>query len=282
MNGCKVTRGWLKRTVVRTICVLLGAAIWPLQLSSRGEAIPTVSLEPAMVWVSPGEQFDIQVMINADADTMSNYHVVVRFDPLILEFITATEGELYTDLTPGFWTWFGSEEESLGTWEVFDIVFPSGSFVLAPGELVCLSFLAAAEGCSHIEFLSATVTDIERYPLDPLAREDARVCVMVVEAVDPMSAGDHPWDLGLPFPNPSRGTSTIRLSGPVQGEEGGADLAVYDVRGRRIRTLACDCWGSLVVWDGLGDCGTEVPSGVYFFRLEVGGKTLSRRVVILR
>jgi hypothetical protein len=275
-------RRCLKTTVVRASCALLGAAICSLGLPSSGQAIPTVSLEPAMVSVDAGEQFDIGVMVSADADTMANFQVVVRFDPGILEFVSAVEGEMYTDLRPGFWTWFGSEEESLGTWEVFDIVFPSRSFVLAPGELVRLRFSAVAGGSSAVEFLTATVTDIERYPLNPLACEDAWVSVGGMGSVDVESGDGEHWDLGRPFPNPSRGTARILLSGPAQRAEGGADLAIYNVQGRRVRTLAGDCEGPLAVWDGLDESGIEVPSGVYFFRLEAGGKTVSRRVVLIR
>jgi hypothetical protein len=64
------------------------------------------------------------------------------------------------------------------------------------------------------------------------------------------------------------------------------DVTVYDVAGRRVRRLYDGIGGDLphmVVWDGSGDAGQRVASGVYFARLTVvGGSTKAQRVVILR
>ena len=35
-------------------------------------------------------------------------------------------------------------------------------------------------------------------------------------------------------------------------------------------------------WDGRSDSGRELPSGVYFARLESGGRVESRRLTLLR
>lgn len=87
------------------------------------------------------------------------------------------------------------------------------------------------------------------------------------------------------IPNPSRGTMQMRFGLPLaMGESMG--FALYDVRGRLVRT----------VYDGVNDgvlhaedVGTgrqhddALPSGVYFARLYVDGRTLrSEKVVILR
>ncbi len=62
-------------------------------------------------------------------------------------------------------------------------------------------------------------------------------------------------------------------------------LEVFDVKGCLIRVLA-DEWKSggnhNVVWNGRDEQGTSVASGVYFYRLTAGKKTLTRRMVLLR
>jgi hypothetical protein len=61
-------------------------------------------------------------------------------------------------------------------------------------------------------------------------------------------------------------------------------LAVYDVNGRRVRTLVDGPMvpGSFeVVWDGRSDGGAATAAGVYFVRLLTPGEKLSRKIVRL-
>jgi flagellar hook assembly protein FlgD len=63
------------------------------------------------------------------------------------------------------------------------------------------------------------------------------------------------------------------------------ELAVYDVLGRRVRTLVA---GDLQprrytrFWDGRDDSGTRVGSGVYFYRLKADGFEQVRKVTWVR
>jgi hypothetical protein len=62
-------------------------------------------------------------------------------------------------------------------------------------------------------------------------------------------------------------------------------LAVYDVRGRRVRALV-DAAASpglyTAAWSGLDDAGRPVASGVYFCRLDIGSWSATRRMLKLR
>ncbi len=68
-------------------------------------------------------------------------------------------------------------------------------------------------------------------------------------------------------------------------EAGHASLRIYDVAGRLVRTLVSD---RLVAgpysrpWDGRDSGGNRVASGVYFYRLEVPGQALTKKMVVLR
>ena len=63
-------------------------------------------------------------------------------------------------------------------------------------------------------------------------------------------------------------------------------LVVYDVLGRRVRTLREDPSAGpgrfRVVWDGADDQGRPAASGVYLLRLTAGPDRASGRVVLLR
>jgi hypothetical protein len=71
-------------------------------------------------------------------------------------------------------------------------------------------------------------------------------------------------------PNPFRRLTTIRFS---LARVGYANLAVFDVTGRRIRELLNGKFGPgphSTTWDGSDNLGRREAQGVYFYRLESG------------
>ncbi len=63
-------------------------------------------------------------------------------------------------------------------------------------------------------------------------------------------------------------------------------LAIYGSSGRLVRVLVDEVAGEggphTVTWNGTNDEGQALPSGVYFARLEAGGETATRKVVLLK
>jgi hypothetical protein len=83
------------------------------------------------------------------------------------------------------------------------------------------------------------------------------------------------------FPNPFVATTQIRyaLDHPTV-----VSLAVYDIRGRKVRTLTrgqLQQGTQLVTWNGTDDSGTAVPSGVYFVQLETDTFRQAKRMVVV-
>ena len=84
-------------------------------------------------------------------------------------------------------------------------------------------------------------------------------------------------------PNPFNPATTITYDLPEPG--GKVSLCVYDVRGRRVRTLVNrrETGGShSVTWNGLDDGGVASPSGIYFSILESGRDRAVGRMVLVR
>ena len=80
-------------------------------------------------------------------------------------------------------------------------------------------------------------------------------------------------------PNPSRGATRIALTLPAAGP---VDIAVYDVGGRAVRTLASGWLPAGVhefAWDGVARDGRRAPSGLYFLRAHGGQAVLERKLV---
>ena len=85
------------------------------------------------------------------------------------------------------------------------------------------------------------------------------------------------------YPNPFRERTAISFS---LAEPGEADVRVYDVGGRRVRSVMegerLAPGPHTVSWDGRDDGGRRVASGVYFVRADVGGRAVVERVTLLR
>ncbi|MBD3401534.1 T9SS type A sorting domain-containing protein [candidate division GN15 bacterium] len=105
----------------------------------------------------------------------------------------------------------------------------------------------------------------------------------------PTAVGDA-GDLLLPeqvrlyqnYPNPFNLSTTIAFELERRAE---IDLAVYNVLGRRVRTLARQLYpagGHEVTWDGRTEHGLEAASGVYFVRLMAGPYREARKMLLLK
>ncbi len=164
--------------------------------------------------------------------------------------------------------------------------------------------------CLHIHFRFAPVdgpvlvTQLyfegdPQIPNDPFARLPSavnRIIPLVQEAdglhgvfdlvlnVDETDAGDEGPDPDLTylhtgFPNPFQSSTMIRFS---LARAGGVDLAIYDVSGRRVRSLLdrdVAVGYHTADWDGRDDAGRPVGSGVYFCRMLSGGESQTRKLM---
>jgi len=157
--------------------------------------------------------------------------------------------------------------------------------------------------CASITTLAQGVTGTS-YDVVPAATGTWRYRVRAVDADDHASGWSNSRDftvvsltgagettrfataLGRAYPNPFNPATTIPYA--VGGERGGAAvdvrLAVYDVRGARVATLAGGVHAPghyEARWDGRDAAGRALASGVYFARLSVGAETAQTRKIVL-
>ena len=62
-------------------------------------------------------------------------------------------------------------------------------------------------------------------------------------------------------------------------------LEIYDATGRLVKALQNGVQPSgnySVDWNGTNSAGSQVSSGVYFYRLTAGKETISKKMVLLR
>ncbi len=91
------------------------------------------------------------------------------------------------------------------------------------------------------------------------------------------------YTLSAGMPNPFTSSTVIRYTLPGAGA---VHLDVYDVSGRLIRSLVRGEWmpagAGRATWDGRDGSGRRVRSGVYFYRLDAGGISETKRVTVVR
>lgn len=94
-----------------------------------------------------------------------------------------------------------------------------------------------------------------------------------------------PYDRTGPLrasPNPMRSGTAISFQ---QAGRSQVRVAVYDVAGRKVRTLVRDelpAGRRSIRWDGRNEVGAAVSSGVYFVALTTGGNAQRLRLVVVR
>jgi len=183
---------------------------------------------------------------------------------------------------------------------VVDLAFHGGSKVLAAGNFASIGG-AYRTGVAELDAVTGGATD-----WNPAPTNDVNAVVWTGDAV--YLGGAFPAVLGQPRPNFARLSESLvavesvpaggagarggaialaAVPNPFRGEAGGdvaisfslpaaaagADVAIHDLAGRRVRALHA---GTLppgetrLAWDGRDDGGARVAAGIYFVRVRAG------------
>lgn len=84
------------------------------------------------------------------------------------------------------------------------------------------------------------------------------------------------------YPNPFNSSTTIKFSLP---EEADVDLSIYNMLGQLVKSFKYENMASgerSIIWDGTGNSGDEVSSGVYLYRITAGGCKATSRMIFLK
>ena len=95
----------------------------------------------------------------------------------------------------------------------------------------------------------------------------------------------HTLALAPPAPNPARGGARLWYDVPADRAGGVLELAVFDLSGRRVRTLQngrAEPGRHSATWDLRDAAGVPAHAGVYFARLSLGSEARSRKLVVVR
>jgi hypothetical protein len=98
------------------------------------------------------------------------------------------------------------------------------------------------------------------------------------------AAAPRALELALPAPNPARGGTRLWYGVPADRVGGALELAIYDLSGRRVRTVLsgrAEPGRHSVSWDLRDASGALAHAGVYFARLSLGGEARSQKLVVV-
>lgn len=90
------------------------------------------------------------------------------------------------------------------------------------------------------------------------------------------------FELSQNYPNPLYPTTKIAYRITKAGH---VKLTVYNMLGQKVATLvdAKQTAGTYrVKWAGSDEMNTPVPSGIYFYKLEVGSQSITRKMLLVR
>jgi hypothetical protein len=84
------------------------------------------------------------------------------------------------------------------------------------------------------------------------------------------------------YPNPFNPTTMISFTLPQRTR---VTLSIYDVKGRAVRVLVDDIISAgfkEYEWDGKDSRGHPVTSGLYFYCLDAGDRSVTKKMAVLR
>ena len=161
---------------------------------------------------------------------------------------------------------------NLYTWE---LIPPSGASTVKTGPKV--TFTMPTPGVYRV-VLTVEASGVGTFPENPYARK-----IITVNAVEPpadiqlFQSGPNPFDLSVANP-----VARIKFS---ISEQSPVTVAIYTLNGKKLVTLldekelGAGTWEA--TWDGTVN-GNKVNTGVYLYTLTASGKTLSKKMLVVR
>jgi len=190
-----------------------------------------------------------------------------------LDSATGVRGLVNSGLTPdraAKWNWIsgGTSQATVGPGDIH-IVVSSGPYTIAPGALQRVAF--AVIGGSDLPAVQLNAD---------FARAKWGEILALVPAPEEPAPVPAAFELRQNYPNPFNGETRIgyRVSGLGSGDM--VTLKVYDILGREVAVLVHERKGPgdyAVAFDANG-----LPSGVYLYSLQAGGKRESKKMMVLR
>ena len=139
---------------------------------------------------------------------------------------------------------------------------------LSPGQSIQLAFESPADSSKGARVL--VMKAVGAYETDP-----GVVKITHVDIPDK-------FEFAQNYPNPFNPSTSFKFALP---EAADVRLEIYNILGRRVATVTDGRYEAglhKVTWDGRGDGGWDIASGVYFAKIEAGDFSSTKKVVVVK
>lgn len=209
--------------------------------------------------VSSDELIEIPLHLSG-ADSIYSFEACLSYDSNMIEFVSYEYSELLNDFIVE------------GNFMIDNKIYFAGTGfnpINENGEFILLNFLVSEEFDSDSTIVS----------LDKLRWNENDIQIEPAETIlyNSVSASKNPLSLvtklGSNFPNPFNPSTQINFQ---IAQESDVDISIYNIKGQKVKQLVRSqrSFGQhSVVWDGKDGHDQPVASGIYFYKLNVNGKT---------
>ncbi len=177
--------------------------------------------------------------------------------------------------TSNYLTWNANTELDIAGYNIYRSDVSGGPYIKINSAVVVDTFYTDTSGTTDYYYCISAVI---------MASAESRLSVEATVQVGIVTTEDQNRVFSISSsPNPFSANTTISFSIPVD-LTGNAELNIYDLGGRRVKTLVNEILPSgeySVIWDTTDNSGESVSPGVYFYRLRVGNYCAETKKVTL-
>lgn len=212
--------------------------------------------------VSVGDEFEAKLTIN-DANSVKAMHLVLDYNNSVLKLLGVTKGELSAD--PSIFFWADKEKVDISLAKLGKGLAIGGS-----GEVATLKFKLLSQGTTELTSNLLDVRDVNGKPIEVSFNKVNLVAVPIAFA------------LSQNYPNPFNPKTQISFALPVASK---VTLKIYNITGQLVNTLVdaeLPAGHHTVTWSGTNSSGSEVGTGIYFYRLKTENFTSVKKMVLMK
>ncbi len=244
----------------------------PLSSSGRSsiirESVKAASIGFSAATRSENNEHAISIHCECDVD-VSGLQLEINYDP---KEITLLEPSL-TPRTYGLQLYFHTEDgvQKIG---ILDL---HGHNYISPDEGPLVTLRAEGNNLSSLTIKKAVLVDRDA---NKIPVEIAKTITATDEKTIPQN-----FSLAQNHPNPFNPTTGIQFTVASEQSPVPITLKIYNVRGQLVRTLVDEPKMSgtyEVMWNGRGNQGEEVASGVYLYELKIGDYTETKKMILVK
>jgi hypothetical protein len=211
-----------------------------------------------------GETFAVAVRMSGAGDVQA-LHLELEWNAAVVEPVAVEAGDLLAAQPGPAVAWMPAP----GSVDV--AVVGRGNAITGHGPIARATFRVVGEGDPGIMLARVDARGAANQPL-----------ALGTRAEVPSSPPPTRTSLGFAMPNPFAGQTSVELA---IARAGRARLEVFDLSGRRVRTLLdgdVQPGTRIVVWDGRSDAGLPLAPGLYELRFRTDAVAHTRRVALVR